>query len=132
MTDIGALADLLRKLNPAEEEVDNETALKASLFDAKEILKFLREHAAPVPVECTCARVTASDCPMHGIPRDEAIEEVLNELLALSDAEFRKALDARGDDAVNDLREVGSYAAGGTRIGEDIYLPNGGTWRRIQ
>lgn len=35
-------------------------------------------------------------------------------------------------DAVNDLRKVGIYAAGGTRIGEYIYLPNGGTWRRIQ
>ena len=28
--------------------------------------------------------------------------------------------------------EVGTDVAGGTRIGKDIYLPNGGTWRRIQ
>jgi len=28
--------------------------------------------------------------------------------------------------------ELGTVAPGGTMVGQDIYLPNGGTWRRIQ
>ena len=58
------------------------------------------------------------------------------DLLRLMDGKGGDTMVVLYEDALREIRNaslppVGVYLPGGTRLGQDIYLPEGGTWRRM-